>query len=198
MEIDKIIAEQQEKLKEKKRIEGILRSAKKIWGVVKEELQEISEKFGDKRKTSIKQVESVEYNAEDFIQHEDVSLVISKNGWLRMLKTLGDPSSLKFKENDELHSIVKTNTKDFAAFFTSTGSSYIQKVYNLPYARSGFGEPIQNLFKFADGEQVLQMISLNPQELLAQGKPEPAKKSSRKKLPPDQAQLDFAGGEDSE
>ena len=198
MEIDKIIAEQKEKLKEKKRIEGILRSAKKIWGVVKEELQEIKEKFGDKRRTTIKQIESIEYNAEDFIQHEDVSLVISKNGWLRKLKTLGDPSALKFKENDELHSILKTNTKELAGFFTTKGTAYIQKVYNLPYTRSGFGEPIQNLFKFADGEDVLQMISLNPQELLAQIKPEPVKKSSRKTLPPDQATLDFSNGEAGE
>ncbi len=201
MEIDKIIAEQQEKLKEKKRIEGILKSAKKIWGVVKEELQEINEKFGDKRKTTIKQIESVEYNAEDFIQHEDVALVISKNGWLRKLKTLGDPATLKFKENDELLGTLKANTKDFVAFFTSAGVSYIQKIYNLPYTRSGLGEPIQSLFKFSDGEQVLQMISLNPQELLAQATPEPKKKSSKKssrKIPaPDQAPLDFSDNGES-
>lgn len=193
MEINKIIAEQNEKLKEKKRIEEILRSAKKIWNVVKEEIQEVTEKFGDKRKTTIKQIQSVEYNAEDFIQHEDVTLVISKNGWLRKLKSLNDPKSLKFKENDELHSIVKANTKDFVAFFTTTGTSYIQKVYNLPQTRSGFGEPIQTLFKFSDGEQVLKMISLNPGELLAEAKPEPKKKSSRKSLPRNQATLDFSG-----
>jgi DNA topoisomerase IV A subunit len=198
MEIDKIIAEQNEKLKEHKRIQGILRSAKKIWGVVKEELQEIGEKFGDKRKTTIKQIQSVEYNAEDFIQHEDVTLVISKNGWLRRLKTLNDPATLKFKENDELHSIVKANTKDFVAFLTSAGTSYIQKIYNLPPTRSGFGEPIQNLFKFSDGEQVLKMLSLNPEELLAEVTPAPKKKSSRKTLPKEQATLDFTSGKDGE
>ncbi len=202
MEIDKIIAEQNEKLKEKKQIEAILRSAKKVWGVVKEELNEINEKFGDKRKTTIKQIELVEFNAEDFIQHEDVALVISKNGWLRKLKNLGDPAALKFKENDELHSVVKANTKDFVAFFTSAGASYIQKIYNLPHTRSGFGEPIQNLFKFSDGEQVLKMISLNPEELLAQVKPEPkkksSKKSSRKVLPKDQATLDFTDNKTQE
>ena len=197
MEINKIIAEQKEKLKEKKRIEGVLSSIKKIWGVVKEELQEISEKFGDKRKTTIKQIQSIEYNAEDFIQHEDIALVISKNGWLRKLKTLGDPSALKFKENDELLSILKINTKELAAFFTTKGIAYIQKVYNLPFTRSGFGEPIQNLFNFSDGEQVLQMISLNPQELYAQVKLEPAKKSSRKILAQDQAKLDFSDSETS-
>ncbi len=198
MEIDKILAEIAELLKEKKRIEAILRSAIKIWAVVKEELQEISEKFGDKRKSTIKQIESVEYNAEDFIQHEDVSLVISKNGWLRKLKTLSDPATLKFKENDELHSIVKANTKDFVAFFTSAGTSYIQKIYNLPHTRSGFGEPIQNLFKFSDGEQVLKMISLNHEVLLAEAKPVHRKKSSRKVLPTNQATLDFADGKAQE
>ena len=198
MEINKIIAEQKDKLKEKKRLEGILNSTKKIWGVVKEELQEIREKFGDKRKTTIKQIQSIEYNAEDFIQHEDIALVISKNGWLRKLKTLGDPSALKFKENDELLSILKVNTKGLAAFFTTKGIAYIQKVYNLPYTRSGFGEPIQNLFNFSDGEQVLQMISLNPQELSAQMKLKPVKKSSRKILAQDQATLDFNNSETSE
>jgi len=167
LEIDKIIAEQQEKLKEKNRIEGILASAKKIWNEVKMELEEINHKFGDKRKTTIKTIESIEYNAEDFIQHEDVSLVISKNGWLRKLKTLGDPAALKFKENDDLLHTLKTNTKDLVAFFTSFGVAYVQKVYSLPYTRTGFGEPIQNLFKFGDGEQVIAMMSLNPEDLLA-------------------------------
>ncbi|GJL78388.1 MAG: DNA topoisomerase (ATP-hydrolyzing) [Nitrospinaceae bacterium] len=195
MEIDKIIAEQQEKLKEKKRIEGILKSDKKIWGVVKEELQEISEKFGDKRKTTIKQIESVEYNAEDFIQHEDVSLVISKNGWLRKLKTLNDPGTLKFKENDELLGTLKSNTKELAAFFTSQGMVYVQKIHNFPHTRSGFGEPIQNLFKFADGEQVLKMMSLNPQDLLAGIAPKAGKKSSKAKTKTAQASLDFSADE---
>ena len=195
MEIDKIIAEQKEKLKEKKRIEGILKSAKKIWGVVKEELQEITEKFGDKRKTTIRQIEAVEYNAEDFIQHEDVSLVISKNGWLRKLKTLGDPATLKFKENDELLGVLKANTMELAAFFTSQGTVYVQKIYNLPHTRSGFGEPIQNLFKFGDGEQVLTMRSLNPQVLLAEVRQGIVKKPSRSKAKTAQAAFDFSGDE---
>jgi DNA topoisomerase IV A subunit len=198
MEIDKIIAEQQEKLKEKKRIEGILSSAKKIWALVKEELQEITEKYGDKRKTTIKQIESVEYNAEDFIQHEDVSLVISKNGWLRKLKTINDPSSLKFKENDELQEILKSNTKELVAFFTSFGTVYVQKIYNLPHTRTGFGEPIQNLFKFSDGERVLKMMALNPQDLLVKFEEGQVKKKSREKLKTPQTSLNFSDSDSSE
>ena len=42
---------------------------------------------------------------------------------------------------------------------------YVFKLYNLPYTRTGFGEPVQNLFKFADGEKVISMLSLDPAEL---------------------------------
>jgi DNA topoisomerase IV A subunit len=160
MEIDKIQLEQKEKLKEQKEIKTILASQKLIWNEVKTELQEIGEKFGDKRRTKIKTIEAVEYNAEDFIEHENVVLVLSRNGWLRKTKNLSDPASLKFKENDGLLGIVRTNTRDLAAFFTSAGMVYVNKVFNLPYTRGGFGEPIQHLFKFGDGERVIKILSL--------------------------------------
>jgi DNA topoisomerase IV A subunit len=160
MEISKIQLEQKEKLQEQKEIKSILASQKKIWNVVKTELTEIGEKFGDKRRTKIKTIETVEYNAEDFIEHESVVLVLSRNGWLRKTKNLSDPATLKFKENDGLLGIVRTNTRDLAAIFTSAGMVYIQKVFNLPYTRGGFGEPVQNLFKFGDGERVIKILSL--------------------------------------
>lgn len=160
MEIDKIQLEQKEKLKEQKEIKEILASQKKIWNEVKVELQEVGEKFGDKRRTKMKTIEAVEYNAEDFIEHENVVLVLSRNGWLRKTKNLSDPASLKFKENDGLLGIVRTNTRDLAAIFTTAGMVYINKVFNLPYTRGGFGEPVQHLFKFGDGERVVKILSL--------------------------------------
>ena len=167
MEVEKILAEQKEKSKEKKQIQAILSSDKKIWNVVQKELHEIDEKFGDKRRTKIKTIELVEYNAEDFIEHEDAYLVLSKNGWLRKFKTVVEPSTLKYKENDSLLATVKANTREFVAFFTSRGMVFVFKPYNLPYTRTGFGEPVQNLFKFADGEKVISILSLDPAELAA-------------------------------
>ena len=160
MEIDKIKLEQKEKAKEREEIQSMLGSKKKIWGVVKSELKEIGEKFGDKRLTKIKTIETVEYNAEDFIEHEDVVLVLSRNGWLRKIKTLSDPAALKHKETDGLLGIVRTHTRGLVAIFTSAGIVYIHKVFNLPYTRGGFGEPVQSLFKFGDGERVIKMLSL--------------------------------------
>ena len=169
MEMEKIIKEQKEKSKEKKQIQTILNSEKKILNVVQNELQEIDEKYGDKRRTKIKTIELVAYNAEDFIEHEDAYLVLSENGWLRKFKTIVEPSTLKYKENDSLLASVKANTREFVAFFTSRGMVYVFKLYNLPYTRTGFGEPVQNLFKFADGEKVISMLSLDPAELAAIG-----------------------------
>jgi DNA gyrase subunit A len=189
MEVDKMLAEQKEKSKEKKQIQVILSSDKKIWNVVQKELHEIDEKFGDKRRTKIKTIELVEYNAEDFIEHEDAYLVLSKNGWLRKFKTVVEPSTLKYKENDSLLAAVKANTREFVAFFTSRGMVYIFKLYNLPYTRTGFGEPVQNLFKFADGEKVISILSLDPAELAA-GQIPPTKNSSNK--PSRQTRLSFA------
>ena len=100
-------------------------------------------------------IKNFEFNAEDFIEHEDVHVVLSQNGWIRKLKTISDPSSLKFKENDQLLGTTPCNTKDLLGLFTSFGIGYVVKVYNLPSTRSGFGEPIQSLFNFADGEKVI-------------------------------------------
>ena len=189
MEVEKILAEQKEKSKEKKQIQAILSSDKKIWAVVQKELHEIDEKFGDKRRTKIKTIELVEYNAEDFIEHEDAYLVLSKNGWLRKFKTVVEPSTLKYKENDSLLATVKANTREFVAFFTSRGMVYVFKLYNLPYTRAGFGEPVQNLFKFADGEKVISILSLDPAELAA-GQIPPTGDSSNKSSR--QTRLSFA------
>ncbi len=161
LEIEKILAEQKEKLKEQKRLKSILNSQKKIWQEVTNELDEIKKEFGDKRRTKLKaNLETVEFNAEDFIEHEDVVLVLSRNGWLRKLKTLNDPSTLRFKENDSSLAIVQANTKDLVAIFTSRGMVYVQKIFSLPYTRSGFGEPVQSLFKFGDGERVVRVFPL--------------------------------------
>jgi len=189
MEVEKILAEQKEKSKEKKQIQTILSSDKKIWNIVQKELHEIDEKFGDKRRTKIKTIELVEYNAEDFIEYEDAYLVLSKNGWLRKFKTVVEPSTLKYKENDSPLEAVKANTREFVAFFTSRGMVYVFKLYNLPYTRAGFGEPVQNLFKFTDGEKVISMLSLDPAELAAGQTPSSGDSSNKSTR---QTRLSFA------
>ncbi|HSQ78810.1 MAG TPA: DNA topoisomerase IV subunit A [Nitrospirota bacterium] len=157
LEIERILKEKAEKTKSKKEIESILASQKKIWGLIKTELLEIKEKYGDKRKSVMKAAEDVEFSHDDFIVHEDVTVILTKMGWIRRVKTVGE--NLRFKEGDELLALLPANTRDNIAVFSSAGKVYVLKANDLP-AGSGFGEPVQHLFKFGDGERPVTAMNL--------------------------------------
>ncbi len=157
LEIERILKEKAEKTKQKKDIEAILASQKKIWGLIKTELLEIKETYGDKRISVIRAAEEVEFSQEDFIVHEDVTVILSQMGWIRRAKTVGE--NLRFREGDALLAIIPANTRDNIAVFSSAGKVYVIKAFDLP-SGSGFGEPVQHLFKFGDGERPVSAMNL--------------------------------------
>jgi DNA topoisomerase IV A subunit len=157
LEIDRILKEKDEKTKQKKDIEAILANQKKIWALIKTELLEVREKYGDKRMSVIKAAEDVEFSHDDFMVHEDVTVILTKMGWIRRVKTVGE--NLRFKEDDELLALLPANTRDSIAVFSSAGKVYVVKANDLP-AGSGFGEPVQSLFKFGDGERPVKAMNL--------------------------------------
>ena len=157
LEIERIIREKDEKTKLKKDIEAILASQKKIWSLIRTELLEIRGKYGDKRRSVMKAAEDVEFSQEDFIVHEEVTVILTKMGWIRRVKTMSE--NLRFKEGDELLSILPANTRDNIAVFSSAGKVYVVKAFDLPTG-SGFGEPVQHLFKFGDGERPIIAMNL--------------------------------------
>jgi DNA gyrase/topoisomerase IV subunit A len=157
LEIERILKEKTEKAKQKKEIETILASQKKIWALIRSELLEIREKYADKRRSVMKAAEDVEFSQEDFLVHEDATVILTKMGWIRRVKTVGE--NLRFKEGDELLSLLPANTKDNIAVFSSAGKVYVIKAFDLP-AGSGFGEPVQHLFKFGDGERPVTAMNL--------------------------------------
>jgi DNA gyrase subunit A len=150
LEIERIITEKAEKTKQRRQIEAVLGSQKKIWDLIKSELTELKGKYGDKRKSVMKAAEDVEFSLEDFIVHEDVTVILTKMGWVRRAKTIGE--NLRLKEGDELLALLPANTRDNIAIYSSAGKVYVIKAFDLP-AGSGFGEPVQHLFKFGDGER---------------------------------------------
>jgi DNA gyrase subunit A len=158
LEIDRILKEKAEKTKQKKDIEAVLASQKKIWGLVRTELLEIKAKYGDKRRSVMKAADDVEFSQEDFVVHEDVTVILTKMGWVRRVKTVGE--NLRFKEGDDLLALLPANTKDNIALFSSAGKVYVVKAFDLPTG-SGFGEPVQHLFKFGDGERPIMAMNLS-------------------------------------
>jgi DNA topoisomerase IV A subunit len=173
LEIDRILKEKAEKTKQRKDIESILGSEKKIWSLIRSELLEIKGKYGDKRKSVMKAAEDVEFSQEDFIVHEDVTVILTRMGWIRRVKTVGE--NLRFKEGDDLLALLPANTRDNIAVFSSAGKVYVLKAFDLP-SGSGFGEPVQHLFKFGDGERPVTAMNLSTvfsgsskEEMLTQG-----------------------------
>ena len=176
LEIERILKEKAEKAKLKKDIEAILGSQKKIWALIKSELLDIKAKYGDKRKSVMKAAEDVEFSQEDFVVHEDVTMILTKMGWVRRVKTVGE--NLRFKEGDDLLSLIPANTRDNIAIFSSAGKVYVIKAFDLP-SSSGFGEPVQHLFKFGDGERPIMAMNLTtvlagPEEIDPAGGKQPA------------------------
>lgn len=153
--IEEIRAELEEKLKRVSEIERLLKSKAKLQEVVRKELEEIAEKYGDKRRCAIiRDNVELEYKAEAYVVQEDVYAIITRDGWLKRIRQANDPSTTRLREGDSILNAHAVSTLDNIAMFTSAGNLFVARAVDLP-ASSGYGEPVQKLFKFSDGERIV-------------------------------------------
>jgi len=193
LEIDKIRAEREEKMKRLAEVERLLKKPAERWKLIRGEIGEIKTKYGDKRRTVVSASgrEDLAYDPDAYIVHEEATVLLSRDGWLRRVRELKDPSSARLREGDALFAVHEGTTRDRIALFSNKGVLYVLGVTDVP-ATTGYGEPVQSLFKFGDGEKVL--LSL----LLTQGggdeeekEPEPAAPRKGKRA----GQGDLFGGD---
>ncbi|MCC6337577.1 MAG: DNA topoisomerase IV subunit A [Myxococcales bacterium] len=162
LEILVVQKELKEKRAEARRIAELLKSDRSRWGIVKEELTAIGKAYEDKRRTRISgPVEEVEYNEEAFISDEDSTVVITRDGWVKRMRELKDPASTRMREGDELMAALSGSLKSNLVFFSSQGAAYVTRFNDVP-ASTGYGDPVQKLFKFDDLERVVGALSLDP------------------------------------
>jgi DNA gyrase subunit A len=154
LEISKILEERAAKKARLKEVEALLKSPKARWKIIREDLERIAEKFGDKRRTKIGGAEELEYNAEAYIVHEETTVLLSRDGWLRRVRELKDPSSARLREGDALQAVLPGTSRDHLVLYSTHGSVYVLRVADVP-ATTGYGEPVQSLLKFGDGERVV-------------------------------------------
>ena len=161
MEISKIKKEKIEKEAERAITEELLGSKAKLWNHIKKELLEIRSQYGDKRRTAIvtSTKDEPEYTAADFIEHEDTHVIVSRDGWIRRVKTFTKPENLRFKTGDSLLSWLPVNTRDLICLFTSHGKVYSTKAIEITQT-TGFGDPVQSIFKFADKERIIWALAI--------------------------------------
>ncbi|MDY3551108.1 DNA topoisomerase (ATP-hydrolyzing) [Gemmata sp. JC717] len=162
LEIQKIIDELTEKKKQAKEIETILASEKKLWGVIKGELEALIEKFPERRKTRMASDEDVlEFNEEAYIARENTNVVLTKNGRIKRVGRLASVETTRVEEGDAVAAVVPGSTLDHVSFFADDGAAYTMRINEVP-ATAGYGEPITKFFKLADGAKVVAAVTTDP------------------------------------
>ncbi len=139
----KIRAEQDELEKEREWLEKTLSSERRMKTLVKKELTEDAEKYGDDRRSPIhERAEAKAYTEEDLVSAEPVTIVLSEKGWIRAARGHDiDPQGLSYKSGDKYHLSARGKSNQHAVFLDSTGRAYSLKAHTLPSAR-GQGEPL--------------------------------------------------------
>ncbi len=136
------------------------------WKIVREEIESLvgtyaKTKEGNRRTEIVTVAEEPEYSEEDFIVAEDCNILLTKDGWVKRQKAINDPSKSRLREGDAVLGVVNGSTRATVAFFSSLGVCYTTRLVDIP-ASSGYGEPVQKLFKMKDGERIVAILSLDP------------------------------------
>ena len=172
LEIEAIRKELEDKRKEAKRIRQLLKSPAARWKLIRAELLDLKEKYQDPRRTRIVgKVDEPEYDAQAFIVDEDAHVVLTGQGWIKRLRELKDASTTRLREGDRVLAVAAGSTRSSVAIFSNYGSCYVCLIDDVP-ATTGHGVPVQNLFKLADGERVVQMIGFDARLLEVPEAPE--------------------------
>ena len=169
LEKEKIESEYQELLKKIAYYAELLADEKKLMGVVKDELIEIRDKWGDKRKTRIK-ADAQELDEEDLIEEEKVCITLTHLGYVKRVpvdtyraqKRGGKGiTGLTTRDNDFVKNMIMTSTHDYLMFFTNTGKAHRIKAYEIPEAtRTAKGTPVVNFLNLLQRERVTAVIPI--------------------------------------
>jgi len=163
--IDEIEAELKDKSARAAEIERILKSTKALKKEVATDLERISTEFGDARRSQIvSDFEEPEFDREEYVQHEVNFVIVTKDGWLKRIRTTNDPQTTRIREGDSLFFAAKADTRDLIVLFSSRGNVFVGQVFDV-VATSGFGEPVQKMFRFQDGEQIVACQVYTREEL---------------------------------
>jgi DNA gyrase subunit A len=162
LEILTIREELEEKRRRARQINALLKDEESRWKVVRAELEAIQQKHGDKRRTLIESDSGEpEYTPDDFIVEEDNVVIVSRDGWVKRQKEVKDLTTTRLREGDSVLAAFAGSTRASSVFFSNFGMAYTCRIVDVP-ASTGYGEPIQRLFKLKDGEKIVAAVSLDP------------------------------------
>jgi DNA gyrase subunit A len=170
----KVEQEYDEKKKLIDELESILKSVKKMLGIIRKEVEDLKEKFGDERRTQIVPHPVGEFSMEDLVPQEETIIMITTDGYIKRLppdtfRTQGRGGKgvvgLATKEEDMVEQLFTTNTHADLMFFTTRGRVFRLKAYELPQgSRTAKGQAIVNFLQLAPGEQVSTTLPVDDME----------------------------------
>ncbi|MBA7608022.1 DNA gyrase subunit A [subsurface metagenome] len=169
MEVDKVVVEYRETIKLIEKLKNILSNRALRMAIIKEELEEIRERYGDDRRTEIVHAES-DFSVEDMIADEDMVITISHNGfikrsassqWRRQRRGGRGVQGATTREDDFVEHLFIASSHDYILFFTDRGKCYWRKVHEIPQAgRLSRGRAIVNLIECDSGEKVRAFVAV--------------------------------------
>ena len=149
-------------------LRAILGDETRVLGVIKEELTEISERFGDARRTEISAAEG-EIDIEDLIADQQMVITITQSGYVKSLPLATyrqqqrggrGVTGMDMKDGDYIEHLFVCSSHDFLLFFSNRGKVYRSKVYELPEAaRTAKGRALVNILPLAEGERIQAVVS---------------------------------------
>jgi len=170
LERQKIDDELKEKITLAKTLDALLKDPKKIFGVIKTELLEIKQKYGDERKTRVAKMSPKEFSEEDLVPEEEVAVVVTRGGYVkrikpgeyRMQKRGGKGLiGIETKEEDVVEHLLMSHTHADVLFFTDSGKVYQVKAYEIPEGtRTSKGKPVFNFLSMSQQERVTSVLAI--------------------------------------
>ncbi|WGI36842.1 DNA gyrase subunit A [Mesomycoplasma lagogenitalium] len=169
--VEKLESEMQELYEKIAEIKDILASRDKLIELIIKELEEVKQIFGDERKTEISSTEIGSIDDEDLIPSQDVAITLTDNGYVKRINIdeyrtqnrggVGSNTATTY-EDDNLNSILITNTHTDLLIFTSLAKVYRLRAYEIPeQSKQGKGIPFINLISIEKDEKVISMLSIN-------------------------------------
>lgn len=169
LEIEKLVNEYREVVEEIEGYEAILRDESLVMDIIREDIFEMKEKYGDDRRTQITGGVSA-FNLESLIAQEEVVVTVSHGGYVKRLPVDTYRSQgrggrgirgTESREGDFVEHLFVANTHDYLLFFTNQGRVYERRVYDVPeMSRTSQGRAIANLLSFQAGEKIANVLAV--------------------------------------
>jgi DNA gyrase subunit A len=158
LEIRDILRELDEKRKRAREIERLLDDEPARWQIIRGEIKQVSQAYGEPRRTRIEvPAAPLEFREEDYIVDEDAWVIVTRDGWTKRQKSFTDVASIRVRDDDRVGWVYRARARQTLTFFTDRGIAYTMRVNDLPMT-TGHGEPIQKQFAFEDQEHIVGVV----------------------------------------